>query len=531
MPTLRERWRGRGRAGVRSSFSEAFGFGSFSFLVGGLLGVATSIAIARLYGIDVIGEFALASAPTGLVWFLSTVRERPALIRALSQLEPRDDRVTGLFTAVFAFSVGLTTLVAAIAAGVTYFLFNGPIDHPDLFVPAVFNLAVYLVLVNSCWNLDGVFSSFLAGRQLFWIRTQQAVSYLLFAAGGAIFIAADLWVLIGALTLSWALSLAYRLVLVPRWMKLWVPWREIREGFHLLPDILRFGLKVAPGSLADGVSAESGTWILGAIGSVADVGAWNRAWTLGKRLLDMNYRMAEMLFPTLVERHAAGDRVGFDRAFLDALRYVSMALLLPAAVGGGAAVGVMDLFGPGFSRASTALALTILITPMMSMIVLETQALLAMDRPLLASYFSLGRMVVTIAASIPLTVALGVTGPALGVALGCVCQLSAQLFYVRRYLSGPVSRFWPKRCMAAVALSYGVGFVISRAVYAELPGALGLIVALGAGSVAYAGVCLLGGALLPRDRERLRRAGAKFGIGGGSGPTTPSVDAEQLGSA
>jgi O-antigen/teichoic acid export membrane protein len=527
MPTLRERWRARGRAGVRSSFSEAFGFGSFSFLIGGILGVATSIAIARLYGIDVIGEFALASAPTGLVWFLSTVRERPALIRALSQLEPRHDRVTGLFAAVFAFSFGLTTVVAAIAAGATYFLFNGPIDHPDLFVPAVFNLLVYLVFVNTCWNLDGVFSSFLAGRQLFWIRTQQGACYLLFAAVGALALSADLWVLIGALTLSWATSLAYRLVLVPQWMKLWVPRREIREGFRVLPEILKFGLKITPGSLADGVSAESGTWILGSIGSIADVGAWNRAWTLGKRLLDMNYRMSEMLFPTLVERHAAGDRVGFDRAFLDALRYVSMALLLPAAVGGGAAIGVMDLFGPGFSRASTALALTMLVTPMMSMIVLETQALLAMDRPLLASFFSVGRMLITIAASIPLTVALGVTGPALGVAVGCVCQLGAQLFYVRRYLSGPVSRFWPKRCMAIVVASYGAGFLASRAVYAELPGTLGLLVALGAGSLAYVGCCVLGGALLPRDRERIRRAAARVGIGRGSGGG-PSIDSDQL---
>jgi O-antigen/teichoic acid export membrane protein len=527
MPSLSRIWRRRGRPGVRSSFSEAFGFGSFSFAVGGVLGLGSSVAIARLYGIEVIGEFALVSAPTGLVWFLSTIRERPALIRELSKLEPRQNRVTGLFAAVFAFSFGLTAIVAAIGAVVTYFLFNGPIDQPDLFAPAIFNMLVYLFFVNTCWNLDGVFSSFLAGRQLFWIRTQQAACYLLFAAVAALALSPDLWSLIWALTLSWLISLLYRLVLVPRWMKLWVPWSEVREGFKTLPEILWFGIKITPGSLADGVSAESGTWILGIVGSVADVGAWNRAWTLGKRLLDMNYRISEMLFPVLVERHTAGDGTGFDRAFLDALRYVSMALLLPAAAAGGAAVGVMELFGPGFSQASTALALTLLTTPLTSMIVLETQALLAMNRPLLASCFSIGRMAVTIAAAIPLTVALGVTGPALGVAIGCACQLSAQLLYVRRYLSGPVSRFWPKRSMVVVALSYAAGFAAARATYTALPNSLGLLVALFAGSLAYAACFVLGGGLLPRDRERLRRAVARFGIGGGGAASGP-IDSDRL---
>jgi O-antigen/teichoic acid export membrane protein len=514
--------------GGRSSFSEAFGFGGLSFVSGAVLGIGSSIAIARLYGIDVIGGFALASAPTGIAWFLSTVRERPALIRELAKLAPREGRVTGLFVAVFAFSFALTAIVSAIAAAATYLLFNGPIDQPDLFLPALVNLVVYLLVVNTCWNLDGVFSAFLDGRQLFWIRTLQALSYLLAAILAVLVGEPSVWGLTAALTASYAITLAYRLVAVRRWMRLTAPLAEIRRGFRTLPEILWFGIKVTPGSLATGLSTEAGTWILGIFGSVASVGAWNRAWMLGKRLVDLNYRMSEMLLPTLIERQAVGDRVGFDRAFLDSLRYISLALLLPAAAAGGASVGLMDLFGPGFSRASTALALTLLATPLTVMVVLETQTLLAVDRPLLSSGFSLVRMALTIGASIPLTIALGTTGPALGVLAGCAVQFVAQLLYLRRFLDGPVARFWPKRSMLAVAVAYGGGFAAARAVDTELPGLAGLVLALAAGSVVYCACLFLGGGVLERDRRRLEQAVARFRGKAGKRKGTSVAVEEQL---
>jgi O-antigen/teichoic acid export membrane protein len=231
--------------------------------------------------------------------------------------------------------------------------------------------------------------------------------------------------------------------------------------------------------------------------------------------------------PTLVEREAAGDGVGFDRAFLDSLRYVSMTLLLPAAAAGGASVGLMNLFGPGFSQASTALELTLLVSPLTVMVVLETQALLAVDRPLLSSWFSLLRMALTIGASVPLTIALGVTGPALGVLVGCTAQFAAQLAYMRRFLDGPIARFWPKRAMFAVAISYGGGFAAARAVYSALPGALGLVLALAAGSAVYCACLFLAGGVLERDRERLRRAVARFRRAPGGGRKGASVAVEE----
>jgi O-antigen/teichoic acid export membrane protein len=490
-----------GPIGKRPSFRNAFGFGSLSFAVSGILALASSIFTARIYGIDVIGEFALAYAPTGAVWFLSSVREQPALIRLLAPLPPRSARVTGLFIPVFLFSSALTLVSSIVAAVATYLLFRGPIGHPELFAPAMVSLGGYLLFTNPAWNIDGVLSAFRAGRDLFWIRSHQMAAYLVLAVAGSFFMP-TVWGLILATVASWVTSLAHRLYVSRKWMRWSVPPSEIREGFRELPDILRFGLKVTPGSLATGVSDQIGTWILGVYGSISAVGAWNRAWALSQRFVDLNYRITEMVFPTLVERHVGEDQSGFDRALLDSQRYIAAGMLLPAAAGGGAAAGVMELFGPGFASASTALAVVLLVPAISTMTNIQSDALLAVGRPLATTALAGTRLAATIPLTIVLTVAMGVTGAAIGVTVGACLQLAVQFGVLRAHLSQPMRELWPLRQLAGLVAAYAGGFAAAHLVDSALPGFLGLVAALTAGAIAYSAFMLIVGGMLPRDRAR-----------------------------
>jgi O-antigen/teichoic acid export membrane protein len=491
-----------GPTSQRPSFVNAFGFGSLSFAISGILALVSSILTARIYGIDVIGEFALAYAPTGAVWFLSSVREQPALIRLLAPLPPRSPRVTGLFVPVFIFSSALTLVSSMIAAAGTYLLFHGPIGHPGLFAPALVSLGGYLLFTNPAWNVDGMLSAFRAGRDLTWIRCHQMAAFLVFAVTASIFIP-TVWGLILSTVASWVTSLAHRLYVLPKWMRWSVPLAEVRDGFRELPDILRFGLKVTPGSLATGVSDQLGTWVLGAYGSLSAVGSWNRAWALSQRFVELNYRITEMIFPTLVERHVGEDQPGFDRALVDSQRYVAGGMLLPAAVGGGAAAGIMALFGPGFSSASTALALVLLVPTISTMTNIQSDALLAVGRPFATTALAGARMAATVPLTIVLTIHLGVTGAALGITLGACVQLAVQFGVLRAHLSQPMLQLWPIRQLAGLAVAYAAGFAVARVVDSLLPGVLGLIAALAAGSIAYPAGLLAVGGVLPRDRRRV----------------------------
>jgi O-antigen/teichoic acid export membrane protein len=489
------------RIGRRRSFQSAFGFGGLSFLVSGILAVASSIITARIYGIAVIGEFALAFAPTGAVWFLSSVSEQPALVRLLAPLPARDPRVTGLFVPVFIFSTSLTVVAASLAAAVTYLLYSGPIGQPDLFAPALVSLGGYLLFTNPAWNIDGVLSAFRAGSELFWVRCHQMAAYLTLAVAASFFVS-TVWGLIVATIGSWLTSLVHRIWVLPRWMRWSVPREQIREGFRELPGILRFGLKMTPGSLASGISDQLGTWILGATGTVSAVGAWNRAWALSQRFIELNYRITEMVFPTLVERHVGEDRAGFDRALVDSQRYVAAGMLLPAAVGGGAAAGVMGLFGPGFSSASTALAIVLLVPTIITIADIQANALLAVDRPVATTVLAGVRMGATIPLTVVLTISMGVTGAALGVTLGALAQLAVQLGVLRGHLSQPMLQLWPPRQVLGLGAAYVAGFAVARLIDAVLPGVIGLVAALAAGAIAYPVCLLLVGGVLPRDRRR-----------------------------
>jgi O-antigen/teichoic acid export membrane protein len=491
----------RAEPSERPSFRNAFGFGALSFAVSGILALGSSILTARIYGVNVIGEFALAYAPTGAVWFLSSVREQPALIRLLAPLPLRSPRVTGLWVPVFMFSTGLTVIACGIATVATYFLFRGPIDHPELFGPAVASLGGYLLFTNPSWNIDGVLSAFRAGRDLFWIRTHQLAAYLGLAALLSL-VMPTVWGLILATMGSWVTSLVHRLVISPKWIRWSVPLAEIRAGFQTLPEILRFGLKVTPGSLATGISDQVGTWVLGAVGSLAAVGAWNRAWALSQRFIELNYRLAEMVFPTLVERHVDDDRAGFDRALMDSIRYIAVGMLLPAAAGGGAAAGIMGLFGPGFERASTALAIVLVLPAIAAMSNIQVDALLAVGRPVATTALSATRLAATVPLTIVLSLSMGVTGTALGVTLGFAVQLGVQVVVLRAHLSQPILHLWPVRQLTGLVLAYAGAFAAAHLLDNAIPGAAGLLAGLVAGALVYALALLVIGGMLPRDRAR-----------------------------
>ena len=489
---------------TRASYSEGAAFGALGFAVMTALAFVSSVVIARMYGVRALGQFALVMAPVNAVWYLSSARERPAFVRELATLAPRAPRVTSLFYAMLSFSVALTVLVAGIGLVVADVVYRGPVDQPDLFMPALASLVGYVVLTNTGWNLDALLSGFRAGRELFWIRLGQALAFLGFAVAGGI-VLDTVWGLVWATVASSGTSLAHRLILSHRYARAVVSRAELRRGFGQLPELIRFGLKLVPGSVANGVSNESGTWILGVVSSVSAVGAYDRAWNLGRRFVELNWRVTEMLFPTLVERRSTGDRSGFDRAFVDTLRYCAAGMLLPAAAGGGASVAVMQLFGPGFAEAADALAILLLMPALTAMAFVQRTALVALDRPWLTSITAVVRMVVTLAGAIVLTPVLGIAGTATGLVLGAASYALWMAVLIRPSLTERFTSLWTVREMVALAIAVGGGFITARAVDSAIDGLAALIPALVAGTVVYAGLFLALGGFNARDRDRLGR--------------------------
>lgn len=493
---------GRTSTAKRGSYRAGFVFGtlSFAFTVG--IGFLSTIVTARLYGIDVIGQYALVWAPVAAMWVLSTIKEQQALIKEITGLAPRQPRVTQLFAAVFTFSIGLTVAVATLDAVMCLFVFPGPLNAPELLAPALVSIAGYTVVTNTGWNIDSIFSAFVAGRQLFWVRLNEAISFIVIAT--ALGLAwRSVWGLVIATIGASLAALIHRLVAVRPFIRARLSLVEYRAGLEVLPELLRFGLKAAPGQMAQGISQQGGIWAIGMVAPVAVVGAYSRALVIPRSLQQASMRITEVLYPTLVGRHTEGDGHGFDRAMIDSIRYEVIGMLMLAAAIGGAAHSVLDIFGPGFSRAVPALILLALFPALASVTVTQTQALWAVNRPGLTSIVALIRLAVTIVLLVLLTPSMNMVGPALALLAGFLVVIVLSGGALRHHLTRPLRATWPLRERFVLVAAYAAGFGAAHTVEGIVQSTFALPLCLLAGAVAYTAVLLLCGGLNPRDRARL----------------------------
>jgi O-antigen/teichoic acid export membrane protein len=194
--------------------------------------------------------------------------------------------------------------------------------------------------------------------------------------------------------------------------------------------------------------------------------------------------------------------------YVTALRYATTALVALAAIGGGAATAVMAFFGPDFTAASTALALSLLVPLFATVATLQGCALLALGFPGSTSVVAIVSACITVVATVVLAKPLGVTGPALALVLGGVAGIVLSTRVVRRHVRPPFRLLWPYRQRVLTLVAAVIAFAAARLATSFITGPLGLPPALGAGFFTFVLVFVGGGGLMPEDRERLR-AGVK----------------------
>jgi O-antigen/teichoic acid export membrane protein len=488
----------------RRSLKSGLSYGALSFSCTVTIAVVSSIVSARLYGVTVMGQFALVSAPAAMIWFLSNAGEQTAAVRMFVDLPHRHPRATGIWVVVYAFSMALTSAVGLLVLVAAYLLLHGPLHHPNLFPAAAVNTLGCIFISNTAWNLETPMTAFMAGRELFWIRVAQPTVFVLIAIGLS-FTNLGVWALVIATVGSWGISLIQRSRLIRPFLSFRPSRTEIRAAAKELPGMLSFGIRIVPGNLATGISYEIGVWILGLNRSVDVVGAYSRAWSVIRRFTEANWRVSEMLFPSLISRYRSGDTEGFSRAALDTMRYVLVIALLPAAIGGGAAESVMDIFGPGFAEGAGAFAILLIAPPLSMMQTIQSAVLLSRDRPSAVSTASFAQLIVTVVGTIALTPSLGIIGPAIGVVAGFATGLVVQIVLLRGAFEGHVRQMFPVTHMFGPVIAYGVTFGVTRLLAETINiNILALLAEATIGTAVYLLVLFSIARPVQRDKNRIR---------------------------
>lgn len=496
----------------RASYRSGFFFGTLSFLGTAVLGFVSTIVTSRIFGVQIIGEYALVFAPVAALNLLSSIKEQKALIREITGLPRHHPRVTQLFGAVFTFSWGLTLVVALLDAVVCWFVFRGPLGQPELLAPTYASIVGYVVFSNTNWNLDAIFSAFVAGRELFWVRLHEVIAIIVIATTVGL-AWKSVWGLVIATVGAAMTSMVHRAIIARRFVVPRLTRDEYRAGMDVLPELLRFGLKATPGQIAQGASQQAGIWALGFVAPTAVVGAYSRALSLPLRLQQASLRVTEVLYPTLVGRHSEGDGHGFDRALIDSVRYEVIGMALIAAALGGAAHSILAIFGPGFSSAAPALALLAIFPALASVTVAQTQALWAVERPGATSVIAIVRLVVTLALLVALTPSFEFVGPAIALLTGYLAVIVLSGLILRSFLERPLRATWPIRERVVLVAAYAAGFGAARGTEMVAPAPGRIVLCLIAATLAYSAVFLLLGGLNPRDRERISQLARSAKLG------------------
>src|SRR5205814_2210282 len=119
--------------------------------------------------------------------------------------------------------------------------------------------------------------------------------------------------------------------------------------------------------------------------------------------------------------------------------------------------------------------------------VIQNHALYAVGRPTITSVISAARLVVVVAVSVVGTLAVGITGPAIGLVVGFLFELAWKGSVLRPHLSSSPRTLWPHRERLALCVACAGALFVGRVIDAALPQPAGLLVSLVAGTLAFAG--------------------------------------------
>ena len=454
-----------------------------------VLGLLSAVVVSRLYGVAAIGEFALISAPYVLVSQFSSVGEQVALVRTLASESAASARATSVFLVVLGFSTALTVVAAAIAAPIAVLLLRGPAGQSELVAPALILLATYVVFGNVAWNCDMAQTAFRGTRALLISRFLDVTLLLLLSVVLALTGRADSGGLVLATVVSLGSTLLLRLYLLRTVLTVPPSRAALRDAVRELPELLRFGIKIVPGALAQAATAQAGIWIISAVRTVDVVGAYSRANNLATRLGDAGLRLGEVILPSLSQSVHEGDYAGASARFSRWQRVIVLGLLAAVAPLAGAAEGVLGIFGPGFSSAWLVLGLLLFAYGAGIVNAIQVQFLFALGHPGQVSQLMLGRAAMTLVLTAPLTFFYGATGAAAALLGGFLLELLLALRVLQRRLRPHEAEITPLPWVS-LGLATAGAWVSARLVDRALVGLPGAAVAVAAGIAAYAVVVL-----------------------------------------
>jgi O-antigen/teichoic acid export membrane protein len=486
---------------------------TMSSLITAVGSILTAVIASRLYGITVVGEFALVIAPWAVLVRISTIAEHLGFMRVAAVLPVRSRPLGALFAALLRFSTALTFATSILTSVVTALLYNGPIHRPHLVMPAIVLVFGYLLFDNVGWNLDTLLTSTRQHLALFYARISQSLAIL-----------AMTWVLAFHLRNVWGLTLATLfgyffpfVVRVPAALKV-LPKKLSPEDHHEARQefrkLLHFSKDFIPNSWMAGISGQSPTLVLGAYGSDAQLGVFSRAAGVTGRLQDIVFRMGANVVTYLSRAHAES-RERFVSLSRRTITLTLLAIGLPVTILFGSARAVLQVFGTDFTSGRSSLrvlAVAVLLSSICS--AMTAVVVVSVNRATILAWSGAGTQLVGVLVSFPLVRQWGALGASYAQLCAAVLAVLAHFFALSHSNNLTVLRI----PIIKIILVLVVGGGLSAALDALLPHPVNLVVTFLVVPVVFLALCLTFDLLPFTAADLVARIKQRVGRGG---PTQP----------
>lgn len=457
-----------------SSVKRNFAFNVSYQLLKIALPLVTVPYLSRVLGAECIGTYSYSCSIAGYFVLFATMGMSTYGVREIAGHNGSAEERSATFWSVY-----LSQLTIGLVALAAYAVYTLVIHSGGVFVSALWGMWVASAVLDVTWFLFGVQEFRVAAVRSCAARLLGLAGILLFVKGPA-----DLPVYVALIAGSYLLEQLSAWPFVLKSVVWNAPcWREVRR--HFLPNAALF-VPVAAISLYTSMDKI----LLGALSGMAELGLFDYSEKVSRVPLALVTALGTVMLPKMVDGFSAKDR---REACLLVDR--SMWVMLWIAIGMAAGVAAIApelasvFLGSDFARCAPLMAVLSLIVPLVAgSNVIGRQYLLPSfrDRQYTCSV-CVGAMV-NVAVNLAFIPAYGAAATAASVVAAEAAVLATQCFFVRKDL--PLTRYATQAlpfCLVGVLM-----FVAVRCAAAFVgPTALGLLVEIVVGGVAYCALSLL----------------------------------------
>ena len=412
-------------ASEQQRFAHGLRYSAYDAVTSLILGLASSILTARVFGAATIGAFAIAALLTGSLRMISNVREQGGLVRELTRHEPGTPQSRALVWATLVFSTLITIVVLIPFSVLSLVLLHRVFDRPELVTPFLVLVAGYLALDNVAFNLEAPLVAYRDGRAVWLSRLSMSLAMIVATVACALAGIDSVDGIVGCTLAASAVGLIARVWGVRRRIGLRTRLADLRWALTRMRTVIWFGVRQSPLNYSETAIEYTDTAVLGATVSLTEVGAYNRAYGLYTRAMQVPVSVSRLYFPTLSALYHRGDVDGVARLYRLSFRYLVLLLAPACAFVAAAAPQVLAIFGPDFQIAATALSILVFGVVLEAWGTTAGGVLSAADRPGVVSIVWIGVAVINVGLCFTLIPAFGLTGAAIanvgGTLLGVAC--------------------------------------------------------------------------------------------------------------